>query len=704
MTRAAPLLVLALTVAAVLLAAACGPSTEESAVPDAEGRTATTERTTADDSLQPLPALDLSAADAGAREQLETRRAEVQALLDAGADDPVATAEALAGLGLLYLTYEFLDAAGVCFDNARHLDDGNFRWQYLAGYLAMIQGRLSPAIEFYGRTLELEPEYLPAVLRLGRSHLEQGEPEEAARWFERALELDPSAAAAHAGLGRTASASGDSAVAVERFGRALELDPEATALHYALAQAYRNLGDLDRARYHLESSGDVNTRIADPLINPLANLAESAQFYIVQGAEAMDDRDFEAAAAAFRSAVDKDAADFSAHRGLAMALERLGDAEGAVAAYKRALEDGATGDDDRDRDERAGMLRALGLLAAAEGQDAAALVDYQQSLALRPNQPDLLLRLGNALARQRRFDEAIEHYDRLIELQPEWRPAVLEKRATALVNLGRGDEAIADFEAAVESAPNDPRLRLRFAEALDFLGHAERARGVRGTLEGDATDGPAKAALLADRARGALGRQDFANAAELFAEAVESTPDNLELRFQLASVLGHLGRFDDASKQLATVLEAAPRHEPARRSQIIALLLAERYGPARVALQDALRTFPRHVGFALVQVRLLAMSPAEDVRDGALALEIAQRVAAERQDLPTAESLALALAAAGRTDEAAILQRRLIVEAEAAELQPLVESLRVRLTAFEAGRPWVAQSPDEILQPLVSRS
>ena len=56
---------------------------------------------------------------------------------------------------------------------------------------------------------------------------------------------------------------------------------------------------LDEARAELERSGDVAARISDPLINPLASVAESAQFYMVQGAEAMDDKDYAAAVAAY---------------------------------------------------------------------------------------------------------------------------------------------------------------------------------------------------------------------------------------------------------------------------------------------------------------------------------------------------------------------------------------------------------------------
>ncbi len=650
-------------------------------------------------SVEPLPELDLSAAEDSVREQLEGERAALLERLPELKVRPVEVGEAFADLGLLYLTYDFLEPAGACFRNARRLSPGDYRWHYLLGYLEMTRGDLPAAVERYQEALALEPGFLPAILRLGRCRLDLALYEASSADFEHALELHPDIAAAYEGLAKIAAALGRHEEAAGHFERALALEPGADRLHYALAQTYRNLGRLEEARDHLTKNGDVGTRILDPLINPLANLAESVQFYMVQGAEAMDDERYGDAAASFRAALERDATSFGAYRGLGLSLQHMGDLEGASRAFENAVEKGATGDADEDKKERAGMLRALAGFAALRGRQAETLERYLQSLAQVPEQPDVLLLAGNALARAGRFADAVVRYDRLIELEPEWAPAVLEKRATALVNLGRGEEAIADFERAVAAAPDERTLRLRFAEALDYLGRPERAARERASAGGLAASDAERAAASAGAARRLAREGDFEAAIRGFRDALDLQPGDLGTRFALASVLGHAQRFAEASAEFERVITQAPRHDGARRGQIGALVMSGRYGEARVKLQEALKTFPRHAGFALVQVRLLSTAPDAAVRDGELAIRIAERLRAESGDLAVRQALALAYAAAGRFPEAIELQAEVLAEDEAAGNQAFVRLGRARLAAFESGRAWEAEAPQEILVP-----
>lgn len=662
--------------------------------------------------LVALPDLDLSRADAGARQQLAASRSHLETLLEAGVPVPGSAAggplaQAYGDLGSLYLTYDFLAAAEACFTNAQALAGDDYRWHYLLGYLAVSRGDLDGAIPRFEAALELRPDFLPAFLRLGRAELALGKPREAGARFASALALESEMAATHEGLARVAAASGDLTAAVEGFRRALDLEPAASGLHYALAQAYRDLGDLDRARHHLERSGDVATRIIDPLINPLASQAASLQFYLVQGAEAFDDDDFAAAASAYRSALEQDATSLPAYLGLALGLERLGDLTGAEAALDRALEaarfevDDGEGSEDR---ERAALQRRLGHLAALDGRDDGAVERYAKSLKLMPDQPAVWLRLGNALARQRKFEGAIDAYDRLIDTTPQWSAAVLEKRAMARVNLGQRQGAIADFEAALAEAPNDLRLRQRFAEALEYLGESVSAERQKTVARQLATGDGERFALLLAEAQSHFQQQDFDGTVERFRQALAIDASALEVRLDLANVLGHLRRYDEALAEYGILLQAAPRLEAAHRGQVVALILGGRLGEARLALQEALRTFPRHRGLALTQVRLLAMSPDPQVRDGALALQIARRVDEDRRTLSSRQALALAAAAAGDHGVAVALQQQVVDEmAAAGEGDAAAQRLqgeRDRLAAFIDGRAWTAATADEILAAL----
>ena len=650
--------------------------------------------------LTPVPNADLSGLDSGARNQLLEQRAIVDRMLAGTATAQADLAEAYAELGLLHIVYDLFDPAGTCFENSLHLAPEDVRWHYLLGYLRGRQGELEEAVANYRRALEIMPESLPALLRLGRDELTLGRPEAARAAFERALALDAEAAAAHEGLGRVANVREAYGEAIGHFERALALDPAANAIHYALAQSHRNLGHLEEARSHLERAGDVTARIRDPLIDPLASRAESIQFYLAQGAEALDDRAFDAAAAAFEAALERDSTSFGAYRGLAISLERLGDTDGARRVLRTALDQGRTDRPDHNPREQATVLRSLGLLEATVGRSQQALEHYLASLELHAAQPDVILRAANALARGGRFEEAIAWYDRLVELTPEWAPAVLEKRATALVNLGRHDEAVADFTRATEAVPTDRGLRLRFAEALDFMGDSRAAAVQREAAARSPEDDRSRVKALVSSARQRAASGDFKTATEHLRAALEIAPQDLEVRFELATILGHIQRFEESAKEFGAVVASTPRNTAARRGEIVALVLNERYAAARDKLQDALRSFPRHAGFALTQTRLLATAPDPGVRNSGLALEIARRVSVERQDPLTREALAIAHAAAGQTAEAVALQQQLVAEAESTGDIPLISIRRARLEAFEAGRSWTAQTPREILTAL----
>lgn len=641
--------------------------------------------------LQPLPEVDLAAAEEAARAQLEEARRRVETAED---QEPAELAEAYGDLGLLYVLYELLEGAEVSFANAHALAPEDHRWAYLQAYAAGLQGRLEDAAAGYEEALELDASVLPAWLRLGRAHLDLGAAEAAQEAFERALQLEPASAAGHEGLGKAAAAAGDAAAAEEHLQRALALEPRANALHYALAQVYRDLGRPEEAEHHLALRGDVSPRIPDPLINALAERAGGAQFYLMQGAEALEDGDLPAAEASYRSALEKDPASFTAVLGLARSLEGQGrPAEAAQALQAAAVGEGPT----RSTEERAALLRSLGDLLSRAGRPQEAAAAYALALETGQDDPRLRLLLGDALARSGQLEQAVEAYDEVAESSPDLATAALVKRATARVNLRQPEQAKADFEAALVTAPQDPGLRLRYAEALAFLGEGSAAREQRKQALELLPSGPAGATVLAESAERALRRGDLAAAEADYTRALELDPASPTARRGLAEVFLASGRLGEAVAQLRKALEGDPSSQATHRALVAALILDGRFGEARLQLQESLRTFPREVDLALDQVRLLSTSPDPAVRDGALALEVALRVNEAAPSPAARAALALAHAAAGRWDEAVALQGRLAEEAKEQGDVARQALYTARLRSFEQQRPWTAGSGEEIL-------
>ena len=201
---------------------------------------------------------------------------------------------------------------------------------------------------------------------------------------------------------------------------------------------------------------------------------------------------------------------------------------------------------------------------------------------------------------------------------------------------------------------------------------------------------------LAQEAARLVGARDYDRAVTMFRAALERDPQQQASRFQLARLLAALGRYQEARAEFATVVAAHPQHAAARRGEITALLLLEQYADARRKLQEGLTALPRDGQLAHILARLLATSPDDEVRDGALALRLALSVYEVKKLYDTGETVAMAYAEVGEFEQAIEMQRTLIAQAEAADDTARLESLRHRLTAYQRGEPWRVASPVEI--------
>ncbi len=650
--------------------------------------------------LVEIPAPDLSGAEETVRRQIEEQLAEVEARSAAGEAEKLG--RAYGELGLLYVTYNFLDAAKACFLNAQSLEGDHHQWPYLLGYLMQIQGQLEEASAALERALELRAADPPSLIRLGRVRLELGASGEARPLFEQTLALDPRSAAALDGLGRVAAAAGETARAVEYFERVLALQPKAASVHHALGLAYRRLGDLERAEDHLSRGGEAPVLFQDPYLSMVTEMGRTADIYMVRGAQAFSEGRYGQSAGYYRKALEIDPTIFDARKALGFCLEKLGDVEGAVDQLEEGLRQGTSGDPERDALERAELLRILGGLQVLQGQEPEAIETFRRSLELDPERLDPRLKLANALARRGSFEEAIDHYDYILGVDPDL-SKVLVLRATARINLGQRQPALADFRQALVAAPEDPEPRLRFAEALEHFGDAAGAAALRRDAARLAESDPQQQArILAGEADKLLRRGELAQALEGYRQALSLDSGNIDARYQMATVLAHTGRYDDALVELAKVIEAAPHHGPARRAEVTVLLLQGRNSDARGRLEGGLEAMPRNQELAHALARLLATAPNSEVRDGALALDIASRVHQEAQRSDTAETLAMAFAEAGRFAEAQELQRQLVSTAESAGRKRAAEHWSEQLRAYEQARPWRARSPDEVISTMTA--
>ena len=409
--------------------------------------------------LLPVELPDLDAAHPSVRSQVQAARA---ALDEARGGSAAERGAAYGRLGLLLMAGEYRAAAEPGLLNAVRLLPREFRWTYYLAHLYRQQGDLARAAEYFERAHDLRPDDFAALIWLVSARLNLGQPAAAESWLAKARALRPGSAVVRFQEGRAAVATQDHASAVEHLTAVLRLDPNAAIAHYPLAMAYRALGDLEAAEYHLGRAGEAGddggglVGMDDPLMADVATLLRTPQALRERALEADANGDLPEAVRQFQLAVELDPDDALLRLSLGMAHDRAGDPRAALPELEAAL---------RLDPALTQAHYVLGTLLERGGRDAEAIDRFTAAVAQDPESVETQLRLANALRRTGRVEASLAAYRRVLELDAGAEEARFGE-AMALVRLGRHREARARLEAALRGAAAHPVFATALARLL----------------------------------------------------------------------------------------------------------------------------------------------------------------------------------------------------------------------------------------------
>jgi tetratricopeptide (TPR) repeat protein len=257
------------------------------------------------------------------------------------------------------------------------------------------------------------------------------------------------------------------------------------------------------------------------------------------------------------------------------------------------------------------------------------------------------------LMQKGRLDEAIAHLQKALEIDPD---DVETQNALgyALLQMGRAEESFAHFQRALEIEPN------RVAAVHYNLGHALLQRGrvdeavshLQRALEIDPSYVPAYSDLGYALLQKGRVEESFAH----LQRALEIDPDYIAAHFNLANTLLQMGRVDEAISHLQKVLTTDPNDPEAQKNM----------------------------------AWVLATWPEARIRDGAKAVELAERAnqLTESRDPITGATLAAAYAETGRFPDAIRTAGAALQLAANSGNVALTELIRAQIELYRSGLPY----------------
>lgn len=320
------------------------------------------------------------------------------------------------------------------------------------------------------------------------------------------------------------------------------------------------------------------------------------------------------------------------------------------------------------------------------------LAELDAELRLDPGMPrriDLWIRSARLLVRLGRPEEAIARFRQALAHDPE-RSDVRVLLMAELAALGRSDEVLPEYEQLLARMPNDATLRSNHAYALARVGD----------LEGALREYTRAYELAPDLVQASFGLGRLLLLLERPADAIEPLERAAAARPELAGSFALLGRAQrELSRDALAIetyrkaLELEPRLFGARVALAHLLVKVGRRDEAVAEMRRALAGRPDDPVLLNNLAWLLATAPALAPGAAEEAVALAERASARDADAEALDTLAAALAAAGRYEEARTSALRALHLAREQGDLPTAEGIAARLKGYSARKRHVERPP-----------
>ncbi|HWA30758.1 MAG TPA: tetratricopeptide repeat protein, partial [Rhizomicrobium sp.] len=325
------------------------------------------------------------------------------------------------------------------------------------GLLRQTQGRDKEAEDFYRRSLAVVPGQPGVHFNLGMLLYRRARLADALREFECVLQLKPGDFDTLLMCGHVHQAAGQVKAAEEAFRAAIRAQPASITARQYLGGLLADDGRGEEAERVLREALALQPRDRRQIaaLQQFLGVALKRQRRLNEALQ-----QFDAAEATL-----PDIATVDHCRGLA--LQDMGDMEGAIRSYRRALARNPL---------NTVAQQELNKLLYRLGRDDEFLVSLDDAARKSPTSISPLLLKGDFLFKTGELAKAAEAYEQAARLMPE---AALPHDMLGVIHArqNRFAEAVREHERAVELSPDNAQAWTNFAESLLRAKDPERARG-----------------------------------------------------------------------------------------------------------------------------------------------------------------------------------------------------------------------------------
>jgi protein O-mannosyl-transferase len=294
----------------------------------------------------------------------------------------------------------------------------------------------------------------------------------------------------------------------------------------------------------------------------------------------------------------------------------------------------------------------LGSFLSAHGDANEAIADFRKALEIWPNQSKDHNNLGKALVQKGRIAEAMDHFQTALRISPD-DPDTESNIGAASLQLGDADEAISHLRRAVEKWPRHAQGHINLGNAL-------------------------------------LQNREIDAAIAEYEKTLALPFDHAESHYSIGTALRQKGDVEEAIVHYRKALELRPDYANAHNNLANALRQQGRTEEAVHEYEAALKSEPDSILAGNNLAWILATSPNASVRDGAKAVQLAQRAnrLSGGSDPIILHTLAAAYAENRQFSEAVNAAQRALELADANGVASLAESLRSKLALYQAETPY----------------